>query len=166
MWWLILPGILITVLMILLFSRIVINVNSEQGFASVRLSRIAQVCIVLNESVHVARIRIAWWEKEFDLFKLSPMKREVNRQSSSAKKMAVGKMLRKLKGVLMSFKVSTCMVSVNTGDMALNGILFPWFYLLRLRTGRDISISFTGDTLVVLQVENSIARMLWAYIKS
>lgn len=168
MWWLILPALLIAVFLFILFAPIVIDVDSEQGVIGIRFSRLAEANLCLNETVQVARVRIAWWKKEYDLTRLPvsskpKVKREV---PAKRKRMQVRTLLRKIKGVLRSFRLNTCTVSIDTGDMPMNGILFPFFYLLRLRTGKDISISFTGETVVVLQAENSIARMLWAYVKS
>lgn len=170
MWWLLLPGLLIAILLFILFAPIVIDVNSEEGIAGVRFGRLAEARLILNETVQAVRVRIAWWKKEFDLNR--PPAKRVEREGAGRaarkpkKPVPVGRMLRKIKGVVQSFRLNTCAISVDTGDMALNGILFPWFYLLRLRTGKNISISFTGETVVILQAENSIARMLWAYIKS
>jgi hypothetical protein len=168
MWWLILPGLLIAVLLFVLFAPIVIDLNSEEGFAGIRFGRLAEARLILNEALQVLRIRVGWWKKEVDLFRPVEVKREIaqRKPKQAQKKMQVGKLLRKMKGVLQSFRINRCTISIDTGDMPLNGILFPWFYLLRLWTGKNISISFTGETVVILQAQNSIARMLWAYIKS
>jgi len=55
---------------------------------------------------------------------------------------------------------------LDTGDMPLNGILFPWFYLFSRRVNHDVLINFNNENTIKLKIENSIARMLWAYIKS
>ena len=72
----------------------------------------------------------------------------------------------KVKAVLQSFKWDKCNVSLNTGDMPLNGILFPVVYLIAFLTGKNIRINFLDETSVELKIRNSLAGMSWAFLKS
>lgn len=73
---------------------------------------------------------------------------------------------RKLRGVLRSFKINKCNVLLDTGDQQLNGILYPVFCMMRYYSGKYFEINFMNRNEVVLEIENSIARMGWAYLKA
>lgn len=175
MWWWIVPLAFILLLLgYLLFARLVIDIDSTTGLIQFRFDRLVCVNLLLNESAQVLRVRVAWWTKEYPLFepgkKAGPEKPQPAAQKKKVrrrrKRMPAKKMFRKIKAVLLSFRIRTCTVSIDTGNMPLNGILYPWFYLLKCRTGKNIEINFWGENTVILQIENSFARMLWAYIKS
>ena len=68
--------------------------------------------------------------------------------------------------ILKSFKVQQCVVDIDTGNMPLNGKLFPVMFLLSGLTGETFHINFTGKNEVVLIVKNNIYSILKAYIKS
>jgi len=176
LWWIIPVGVVMLLLLYLLFAWFYIEIDSPAGLAGIRFGGIAEASIILNETIQVVRIKIAWWKKEYDLSDAESggavKRREVNASGGrivrkpKRKRIPVQKLLRKLKGIIQSFKINKCNISVDTGDMPLNAILYPWFYLVKWRTGKNVSINFVGENVIILQAKNSIARMLWAYIKS
>ena len=68
--------------------------------------------------------------------------------------------------ILNSFKVQQCVVDIDTGNMPLNGKLFPVMFLLSRLTGKTFRINFTGKNEIVFAVKNNIYSILKAYIKS
>ncbi len=74
--------------------------------------------------------------------------------------------LRKLVGVSRSFQCEKCIISLDTGNMQLNGILFPVFYLLQVKFRHSIRINFVGENILILTLKNNLANMIWAYIKT
>jgi hypothetical protein len=119
----------------------------------------------------VVRVKVAWWRKEFDLFQTTkaptPVKSEKTVKKRKARKpMSPGKLLRKVRAILSTFRITRCFITIDTGDMRVNGILYPWVYLLKRRIRKNVSINFWGENVVILEAKNTIARMLWAYIKS
>jgi hypothetical protein len=76
------------------------------------------------------------------------------------------KFFKKMRLILKSFKIKKCFITIDTGNMPLNGMLFPWIYLLSIYTKKTVMINFSEKNIIILQIENSIARMLWAYFKS
>lgn len=173
MWWLIIPGVLLIVMICLLFAPIVIDIDSTTGWIAVRYGRMAAGALVLNEEELVVRVRALGWKKEYDLMALAGEEKKTKQverarrpKADRRRKMDAGKMFRKIRGVLRSFRVERCEISIDTGNMPLNGVLYPWVYLLRLRSGKNISINFSGEETVILRVRNTVARMLWAFIKS
>jgi len=72
--------------------------------------------------------------------------------------------IRKVQAVITSFKISKCLITLDTGDMALNGILYPWFLWIGELMSKDISINFCNRNEIVLEIENNFFRVLRAYI--
>ena len=68
--------------------------------------------------------------------------------------------------VIRSFKIKKCFVNIDTGDMPLNGLLFPMMYTLSGITGKAFRINFFGKTEIVLTIKNNVFRMLRAYINN
>lgn len=68
-----------------------------------------------------------------------------------------------IKALFRSFHVRRWFLTMDTGDMALNGRLYFWFYLFSIRTGRACSINFTGKNVLILTIENNAFRVLKAF---
>lgn len=73
---------------------------------------------------------------------------------------------RRVLAIIKSFKVIKCLVNIDTGDMPLNGKLFPVMYLLSRLTGKTFYINFVGKNEVVLTIKNNAFNILKAYIKN
>lgn len=171
LWWIVPVGVFMLVISYLLFTPFFIGIDSAAGYAEIRFGRLAEFGLVLNETEQTGRLRIAWWKKSFDLF-VPPRQaaiRKTEKPAVKAKKrgaMPLDRLLRKVRALLSSFRITKCFITVDTGDMRVNGILYPWVYLLKRRTGKDVSINFWGENVIILEAKNTIARMLWAYVKS
>ncbi len=72
---------------------------------------------------------------------------------------------KKLTGILRSFRIRKFLISVDTNNMQVNGIMYPLFLLAQNISGRQIGINFVGENIVILKIENNIARIVWAFIK-
>lgn len=173
MWWLlIIPGFVVLIVVVMLFTRFVIVVNSEQGYAGIRFGRFCRVVVLLTEEKQALVIKAGWWQKQYILSEImqqpeKEIKQEkVVRKSKRRTNMAPWKIFRKIRAVLGSFIIMRCDVTIDTGNMPLNGILYPWAYLLGRKLKQNISINFFGGSTVIFEAQNTIARMLWAYIKS
>ena len=171
LWWIVPVAVILLVTGYLLFTPFFLGIDSSAGYAGMRFGRLAEVGIVLNESEQVMRVKVAWWKRSFDLFRapgpgVTIVKEKPVRKKNKRKPMPLNKLLRKVRAVLSSFRVTRCFITVDTGDMRMNGILYPWVYLLKRRMGKDVSINFWGDNVIILEARNTIARMLWAYVKS
>lgn len=175
LWWIVPVSIVVMTVMYVLFARLFVAIDSSAGTASVRFSRLAEISLTFNETLQVVRLKIGWWHKEYNMLQTEKYDELVQasksdnakpRTKSDHNSIRLREIIPKIIGVVRSFKIRKCNISIDTGDMPLNGILFPWFYLLMLRTGRSIKINFVGENIIILEAENTIARMLWAYIKS
>ena len=71
--------------------------------------------------------------------------------------------LKRFISIIRTFKVKKCIVNVDTGNMPLNGILFPFMYILSRITGKTFHINFIGKNEVVLTIKNNAFSILKAY---
>ena len=65
--------------------------------------------------------------------------------------------------MVKSFEVKECYLNIDTRDMSWNGILYPMFYGLSRRTGKELYINFVDKNELRLTVRNNIARIGYAY---
>ena len=68
-------------------------------------------------------------------------------------------------GILKSFRIRKFLISVDTDNMQVNGIMYPICLLAQNISGRQIGINFVGENIIILKIENNIARIVWAFIK-
>jgi hypothetical protein len=170
MWWII-PIIFSLLIIYFLFAPIYIEMNSTAGLFRVRFHRIASSNFLIRNDSLFLNLKIGWWNKEFDLLKgkekADRVKKITEVQKARRKKsIRFPSAWKKIKGIVRSFRIRECYITIDTGDMPLNGILYPWFYLFSKRIRKIVMINFQGENTVILQINNSLARMLWAYIKS
>jgi hypothetical protein len=171
MWWIITGVIVFSVVIYFLFAPFFVEIDSNTGLFRIRFHHLAKVDFVFRESSIFLKVKVAWWQKEIDLLEKKPLKRKKELPVAAGKELkkkekefSFRKMLRKIKGVMKSFRVRQCFITIDTGDMPANGILYPWFWLLSRATGQTVLINFWGENEIVLKIENSVARMLRAYI--
>ena len=155
----------------LFFAPFYLELNSVQGLLRFRFHRLASVTAAIRNNTPVLEMRIAGWRRKMDLGEIKNFankksygRKQKIRQETVKKRRPIP--WRKIRRVLYSFKVNVCDISIDTGNMSLNGILFPVLYLFRLYSKKDISINFLDENRIILQIENSLARMSWAYISS
>lgn len=149
----------------LLFSRFFIEIDTTTDLYRICFDRLTSVTFFFLADPLKAELRILGWKSTYDFKRTETKKINIKKkkpQTYFSQKSALGK----ITGIAHSFKVTRCFVTIDTGNMPLNGVLYPWFHLLSIRTGKNMAINFSGENIVILKAENSLARLLWAYIKS
>lgn len=150
----------------LLFARLVLEISSPHQTMGFRIGRIASA--TLCEDYSTLELRIAWWKRRYDITDMAGTGNSLTEHKSRAgaprRKIKID--MAAIKRVVRSFRISRCRIEIDTGDMPLNGCLFPLFYAFRYWSGREVGINFCGRNTIILRIENTLARMLWAYIKS
>ena len=154
----------------ILFSRLLIEIDSTLNLYRVRYGRLMAGDVVFVNNKVQLMLTFILWKKIIDL-KINNEPAEKKERiyvgnNKTTKDLSGTKIASKILHVLRSFKVTKCLISIDTGNMPLNGILFPYFYLISVRTKKCIKINFWGENKIILQIENSLARMLWAFVKS
>lgn len=134
-----------------------------------RLYRFGYVRFLPENDTVLLEFNILTWRKQVDLLaakqKSSPEKRPVKRKTTK-KNMQPGISSKQIIAVLKSFKINRCSISIDTGNHQLNAFLYPLFYLVQVKTNKSIQINFINNNELILELENSLARMSWAYMSS
>ena len=112
------------------------------------------------------RLKVFGFTKSWLLYDLIVSQRKKpksrDRKKSTPKNQALGKAyLSKGISVLRSTKVRQCRITLDTDNYIWNSYLYPIFYFLN-KTRHSFSINFQGENAVVLSLENSIGRIIWA----
>ncbi len=74
--------------------------------------------------------------------------------------------MTKVKYMMRSFKVNACYVNLSFENGLLNAWLFPVFSELSRYSGKQFCINFTDVNEVKIEIENNMARMIWAWFKN
>jgi len=172
MWWIILTafGLIFIILIYLLFARLFIEIDSNANIYKFGVAGLVSGEIILKYDSIWIRFIILGYRKEFDLIKptksISRIRVEKPLKQENTKPASIPNSFNRIVKVFVSFKVKKCVVSIDTGSMPLNGILYPWFYMLSVKINKKIMNNFWGENTLILRLENTLARMLWAYFKS
>jgi hypothetical protein len=161
-------SLLFGILAYLFFAPFYLEINTNTGLLRFRLHRVANISLKIEDCIYIETKVLGWSRKSaLTLSQAAPAtkKKEV---TSHAKKKKKGLSISraKLTSLLKSFRMNTCRISIDTGNMQWNGMLYPAFYWLGWYTGKPIEINFTGKNEVILEIQNSVARMSWALISS
>lgn len=85
------------------------------------------------------------------------------KEQKSGSRPSPRQMVRLVKAVLPSFKVNRFRLYLNTGDVIWNAWLFPIFYRWHFK-GHDVAVHFHGPSSLVLDIENSLHRIIGALL--
>lgn len=165
MWWLILILIVLLILSYLLFAPFVLEIDSNKGLYSIRFHRIISANLALEQETIFIKIKFAWWRKEINLLEPTTKKPEQIIQTKHRNKSRKKLSFKKMAGILKSFRIRKFLISVDTDNMQVNGIMYPICLLAQNISGRQIGINFVGENIIILKIENNIARIVWAFIK-
>ncbi|HEY8780400.1 MAG TPA: hypothetical protein VIM16_02195 [Mucilaginibacter sp.] len=157
--------IIITFFAYLLFAPFYLEINSISGLCGVRFHRLAFAKLVISESSVKIDLWIAGWRKRIDPFAKS-VKRKPTKKSipPKQKKKPFKISFSSVKAVLKSFKINKCYLNIDSGNVQLNGLLFPGFYWLSKYTNKPLSINFLDRNEIILEIENNMARIIKALI--
>ena len=163
----VLIGSLLLLIGWLLFTPMVIHLDTEQALYEVRWAGV-RVQPILDEEGPGLRLIAPFIRKEIHFGASSAGKvtgpnadREQRKQHPSHS--ASSGSWRIVPRIIRSFRVRHFRLTWDTDDVLWNAWLFPIFHLLRLR-GHDVRISFTGHSALQLTLENNIYRLLMAVL--
>lgn len=160
--------ILLTILLLfsyLIFAPFFIEANSRDGLLRVRFHRIFSIRLLLAKDSLYLSFNLAGWQWKTNLLAGNPnKKKEVG--VKALKKGSVGITFQKAKAVAASFKLNKLYLSISFDDMSMNGITYPWFRILNTFTKGHIQINFRNENEIILEIENSIFRIIMAYFKT
>lgn len=170
--WIVIPLVgIVLIVVYLVTAPFVVEIDSVRELYQLRMHRLASARLHLRESSLMLNMNIAGWKKEVDLLQQKQKGKmdsaETTRKRTEKSRKRKSKMsMKKIWAVLRTFRVRTFFVNVDTGDMPTNGILFPVLYGLSVWSRREFHINFVNQNVIRLEVRNSVARVLWAYLKT
>jgi hypothetical protein len=168
----ILGGLLLLLLLIVLLAPFRLIVDSRQQVFRFNWQPIGMAQLQMTDDDFVIRFKLFFWGMERSLFKLiSSSKKQAEKEKPKAKtkkKKSSKKGFRFIKTriipVWKSFKLEKLRLQLDTDDYCRNAYLAPVFHLLSNGKNRQLSVNFSGETELILIVQNRLIRILKAII--
>ncbi len=158
----------VVLLIYLLTAPIYFEVNSVIGMLRIRFHHLVLATVLMGDGLLIVQVNILWWKKQVDILNTLFQKKGEKEAQPIEKKIRQNKShtfpFKKMVAMLKSFKVNQCTVALDTGDVSVNATLFPMFHWLSRKVEKTIAINFYHKNEVVLEIENNIARIIWAFI--
>lgn len=158
--------LLLFIACVLLFAPFYFEVNSLTGALQVRFWVLASIRVSMEQDTLLCKLRVLGRRFQMDVLHQRKVKVEKKVRNRKATTRRPKRLFRRLLAIAKTFRVNQCVVSVDSGNMQTNALLYPAFYWLSRLSGLPLAINFSGDEVVVLEIENNIARMLWALIRN
>ncbi len=155
--------VLATIVVYLLFTPLVLEVDSERDLYQLRLQTIASAAVYGSNGRLLLRVWVLGWTKTIDLLQKRPTD-EKSQKRKTRKKRDRKAVLRKIRAVLRTFKVSYFFVNIDTDDYAINALLYPLGHLLS-KPPYIWRINFEGRIQLRIKITNNLARIMIAAIK-
>lgn len=160
MWWIIVAVLLFSLVLYVLFAAFYVEIDTPRGIYRVGFHRFADMRILGEKGSVFVEWRIAFWTRRWDLMTIRTGKKA---EQVPVRKKSRQIPLKKILAVVGSFRVTRCFVTMDTGNYAWNGMMFPVFFQVAYWSRQNISINFAGDNQLMLRIENTLARLLYAY---
>jgi hypothetical protein len=151
------------VVVFLLLTPIVIELDSEQNLYQIRISGIARMNIIFGEPFILIKIHAFGFEKIIDPMQMQ-WKRTRKERLKRERRFSFKKVMQKGTAIIRTFEIRYINMDIDTDDYALNALLYP-FALLFSQPGRQIQINFHGENALKLKIVNNMERMLLAFIR-
>ena len=147
----------------LLFAPFFVEIDSVKRLFRIKFHRLASARLIFDESSILLELKTAGWQKKIDLLEIKEKNKKAVVKNEKKKQTKIS--FQKFLAVLKSFRIRKFFLTLDTGDMQMNGILYPLFVLTSISSGKNITINFLDENKLILQIENNLARIIWAYIK-
>ena len=149
----------------ILIAPIQIIIDSRKNIYLVRWKGIASAIIFPNLEKLEIRIQVFFWKKELLPFstkrkkKKSPTKNKEKRKRKGFLRFSWEKLIK----IIGSWNLKVCKINIDTHDVIRNSYLVPIFYFLQNKK-RSLNINYQGLNQLDIEMENTVGRMLKAYI--
>jgi hypothetical protein len=149
----------------LLFAPFYVEVNSVTNLYRLRFHRLMSLALKSNTEGFAIEMRFLFWKKDILLTEHGRKDDNDPKHVPESRAQMPAIDWDRVRNVLKSFHLNTCDISLDTGNMPLNGILYPIVYTISACYRKQITINFSGHNHVVVEVENNLARIIYAYYK-
>lgn len=165
---LLLIGILIALLGWLLFSPLILQVNTVQNEYKLRWWGLGSASVVPVKDDLLLRLHLPFWYKDFSLIKLLFVKSTQNKPTRTRE--AVGKRKSKWRftwtrfcRILRSFRVLYFRMELDTDDYVTNAFLYPVCSYWNTPT-KYVAVNFQGRNQCAFRIQNRLWSVLMALI--
>ncbi|HVS94321.1 MAG TPA: hypothetical protein VHE59_19925 [Mucilaginibacter sp.] len=161
--WVLLPVLI--ALAYLLLAPFYVEINTASDLYRVKFHRLVSSALLITGDSLQIDLRVAWWKKRIDLLAPQKLRRH---EKKPVKKPSRRKRIsfQTIWAIIKTFNVKRFSLTADTGDPAFNGKIFPIIYGVRILTGQDVSVNFSGRNELVVDITNNLARILTAFIYS
>lgn len=159
-------ALLAALLAYLLTAPLRLEIDTSKGVLRVRFHALAGARLNATGNSLVLQWNILGIHKDLDLLSiLTEQKKDSDRaRLEKRRKNSPSIPFRKILAIIRSFKVRKFSLYIDTGDMELNGQLFPLLAGAGWFIHRDMRINFNGKNELVLDIENNALRVMRAYL--
>jgi len=161
--WLIIVTILFLLILWLLISPLLIEIDTRVPRAEMRWQSIGHATASYDGEWWLS-FRVLFYHKtiRFTEIQAKPHKKK-NRQKKSEKTVPVNRMLKKIATVLKTIHVTEWQLAIDSGNYILNAKLYPLNYLPH--TAEHIHVNFTDENYLVLKARNRPWKILYAFLR-
>lgn len=152
----------------LLLTPLRLAIDSIRGVYQIRWYGLATLNWLPEESLDMLEVRTLFFKKRFNLAEHIPQRKPAGKPARKTRARSAPSprnMLKTALAILKTFRVRRCQINWDSGDYVLNAWLFPVCFFLN-RFPASVSVNFNGQCDIVLIIENSAGRLLWAFLKS
>lgn len=159
--------LLLLIIAWLLWSKLVICINSYQGQFYCTYGGLITVSPVEQEDRILIRVKVPFYtfridpqKKEKKAIKAEPKKPDKKKPASGkGRKLSMTFYLRIIVDALRTFTIRRFQLDLDTGDFVLNAQLTPVVVALNGHTNR-VQINYQGHTNLWLEIENQLVRFV------
>ena len=165
--WLVLSAVLISIIAVIAFTQVRIQIDSDRQVAGFSWGSLAFVRLSLKNEMPVASLNILGWRRHWNLVELIAHHKKHKDQNHTKRRIKKDRKqirFRKILNMARSFKVEEFKLKLDTDDFVVNAWLWPAAEFLRFQ-GADVRINFEGVNEIKLSITNSPFRLLIAWIK-
>jgi hypothetical protein len=161
--WLIIILIICLLLSFLLFSRVVVEVDTRIAKAEFRWQGIAMVKVWYEDDWWLS-MKAPFYHKTLRFIDMkrkskNPKDRPVKRKNKHFK---MTRMLKRTIKVIRTFRVIEWQLAIDTGDYSSNAQIYPLNFAKR--TFGHLNINFRDENFLVLKIYNRPWKILYAFL--
>lgn len=170
MWLFVILFAVTCLLLALLFSPVLVEIDSDSDVYRLRYGWFACGSLVADSNGPAVRLQVLGFPKQWGLDALLSKARSATKSTFfPTKKKSVRKRTsvsrKKMIAVARAIEFRRLEVDLDTGSYIRNAWLFPVFYLAS-RGARRLRINFSGRTIVHAYVRAVPAKLLWAFLRA
>lgn len=159
---LIITVVFLCIMVYVLFAPLLVEIDSHNYTYQFRVVPIFRLWWVSDKLFGHPEMSIFGIHKKISFSNLKDKTTPLKQQSTNPLNFS----FQRFFAIIKSCKVKKCVIDIDTGNMPLNGKLFPLMYMLSGLTGKTFHINFTGKNEIVLTIKNNVYSILKAYIKN